>query len=161
MYPRAEEIVAVWEEMSEVLLGRLDALTEEDLVAPPVARVPSTDATLRGAIGYFSTYSLGNVISLQIWERVLEELPDVYDSIERGECQVRNQHADDDHQREEHEERPGEIHVLALERGEEHRAGRRQRQHNGGDLRARDDVRQQAADVRDEEVERHAQRVFA
>jgi carboxypeptidase Taq len=38
-----------------------------------------------GAIGYFSTYSLGNVMSLQIWERVLEELPDLYDSIERGE----------------------------------------------------------------------------
>jgi carboxypeptidase Taq len=38
-----------------------------------------------GAIGYFSTYSLGNVISLQIWERVLEDLPDVYDAIERGE----------------------------------------------------------------------------
>jgi carboxypeptidase Taq len=38
-----------------------------------------------GSIGYFSTYSLGNVISLQIWERVLEELPDVYDAIERGE----------------------------------------------------------------------------
>jgi carboxypeptidase Taq len=38
-----------------------------------------------GSIGYFSTYSLGNVISLQIWERVLEDIPDVYDAIERGE----------------------------------------------------------------------------
>jgi carboxypeptidase Taq len=38
-----------------------------------------------GSIGYFSTYSLGNVISLQIWERVLEDMPDVYDAIERGE----------------------------------------------------------------------------
>jgi carboxypeptidase Taq len=38
-----------------------------------------------GAIGYFSTYSLGNVMSLQIWERVLEDLPDVYESLERGE----------------------------------------------------------------------------
>ena len=38
-----------------------------------------------GSIGYFSTYSLGNVISLQIWERVLEDLPDVEDAIERGE----------------------------------------------------------------------------
>jgi carboxypeptidase Taq len=38
-----------------------------------------------GAIGYFSTYSLGNVMSLQIWERVLDDLPDVYDAIERGE----------------------------------------------------------------------------
>lgn len=38
-----------------------------------------------GSIGYFSTYSLGNVMSLQIWERVLDEIPDLYDSIERGE----------------------------------------------------------------------------
>ena len=38
-----------------------------------------------GAIGYFSTYSLGNVMSLQIWECLLDELPDLYDSIERGE----------------------------------------------------------------------------
>jgi carboxypeptidase Taq len=37
-----------------------------------------------GSIGYFSTYSLGNVMSVQIWERVLEDLPDVYDAIERG-----------------------------------------------------------------------------
>jgi carboxypeptidase Taq len=38
-----------------------------------------------GSIGYFSTYSLGNVMSLQIWERVLDEIPDLYDSIEHGE----------------------------------------------------------------------------
>ena len=37
-----------------------------------------------GHIGYFPTYALGNVISAQIWERVLEELPDVYDQFERG-----------------------------------------------------------------------------
>lgn len=38
-----------------------------------------------GSIGYFSTYSLGNVMSLQIWERILDEIPDLHDSIERGE----------------------------------------------------------------------------
>jgi carboxypeptidase Taq len=38
-----------------------------------------------GLIGYFSTYSLGNVMSVQIWERVLEEIPDLYDQFERGE----------------------------------------------------------------------------
>jgi carboxypeptidase Taq len=38
-----------------------------------------------GHIGYFPTYSLGNVISVQIWERVLEAIPDVYDQMERGE----------------------------------------------------------------------------
>jgi carboxypeptidase Taq len=38
-----------------------------------------------GSIGYFPTYSLGNVISLQIWERVMSDIPDLYERIERGE----------------------------------------------------------------------------
>ena len=38
-----------------------------------------------GTIGYFSTYSLGNVMSVQIWEKLKEELPDLDDRIERGE----------------------------------------------------------------------------
>jgi carboxypeptidase Taq len=38
-----------------------------------------------GAIGYFSTYALGNLISAQIWEKVLEDLPDIYDQFEQGE----------------------------------------------------------------------------
>jgi carboxypeptidase Taq len=38
-----------------------------------------------GSFGYFPTYSLGNVISVQIWERVKEELGDFDQSFERGE----------------------------------------------------------------------------
>ncbi len=38
-----------------------------------------------GALGYFPTYALGNVISVQIWERALEELGDVDERFERGE----------------------------------------------------------------------------
>jgi len=38
-----------------------------------------------GGFGYFPTYSLGNVISLQIWERVREAIPDLYDQFEQGE----------------------------------------------------------------------------
>jgi carboxypeptidase Taq len=38
-----------------------------------------------GQIGYFSTYSLGNVMSVQVWERVLEDLPDLEEGFERGE----------------------------------------------------------------------------
>ena len=34
--------------------------------------------------GYFPTYQLGNVISLQIWERLVEALPDVDSQIEAG-----------------------------------------------------------------------------
>jgi len=35
--------------------------------------------------GYFPTYQLGNVISLQIWEKVVEALPDVDAQLEAGE----------------------------------------------------------------------------
>jgi carboxypeptidase Taq len=38
-----------------------------------------------GAIGYFSTYALGNLISAQLWERIHKEMPDVDDQIRRGE----------------------------------------------------------------------------
>ena len=38
-----------------------------------------------GSIGYFSTYALGNLISLQIWEKITAELPDLADGFEQGE----------------------------------------------------------------------------
>ena len=38
-----------------------------------------------GSIGYFSTYSLGNIISCQIWEKALAAMPDLYEQFERGE----------------------------------------------------------------------------
>ena len=38
-----------------------------------------------GALGYFPTYALGNVMSVQIWERALEDLGDVDERFERGE----------------------------------------------------------------------------
>jgi carboxypeptidase Taq len=38
-----------------------------------------------GGMGYFPTYSLGNVISLQLWERVREALPDLDEQLEQGE----------------------------------------------------------------------------
>lgn len=37
-----------------------------------------------GGFGYFPTYSLGNIISVQIWEKVLSELPDLPDQFEQG-----------------------------------------------------------------------------
>ncbi len=70
IYPKPEEIVAVWEEISELLFDRLAALTPEDLNAPPSARVPTTDATLRGAIGYFSlheAYHVGQMGYVRKW----------------------------------------------------------------------------------------------
>ena len=38
-----------------------------------------------GVIGYFPTYSLGNVMSVQIWEALRRDLPDLDDQIEAGE----------------------------------------------------------------------------
>jgi carboxypeptidase Taq len=38
-----------------------------------------------GSFGYFPTYALGNVIGLQIWERVQADLPEVDEQFARGE----------------------------------------------------------------------------
>jgi carboxypeptidase Taq len=38
-----------------------------------------------GSLGYFPTYALGNVVSLQIWEQALAALPDLPGQIGRGE----------------------------------------------------------------------------
>jgi len=38
-----------------------------------------------GAIGYFPTYSLGNVVSVQLWEPLRAEIPDLDAQLERGE----------------------------------------------------------------------------
>lgn len=41
-----------------------------------------------GHIGYFSTYALGNLISVQLWERMLSDLPDLTEQIRRGEFEA-------------------------------------------------------------------------
>jgi carboxypeptidase Taq len=41
-----------------------------------------------GYIGYFPTYSLGNIISCQIWDKALAAMPDLYAQFERGEFQA-------------------------------------------------------------------------
>jgi carboxypeptidase Taq len=38
-----------------------------------------------GLIGYFPTYALGNIISVQLWEQLLEDVPDLHERIEQGE----------------------------------------------------------------------------
>jgi carboxypeptidase Taq len=38
-----------------------------------------------GSIGYFATYLLGTVMSVQIWQKILEDIPDLEEHIERGE----------------------------------------------------------------------------
>ncbi len=38
-----------------------------------------------GALGYFPTYALGNIMSVQIWERVRDDLPELDEQFARGE----------------------------------------------------------------------------
>ena len=38
-----------------------------------------------GMIGYFSTYALGNLVSVQLWEKILSDIPDIGDQIRSGE----------------------------------------------------------------------------
>jgi carboxypeptidase Taq len=38
-----------------------------------------------GLMGYFPTYALGNLISAQLWESVLGDIPDIEEQIEQGE----------------------------------------------------------------------------
>ncbi len=41
-----------------------------------------------GAMGYFPTYSLGNILSAQLWNRVLEDAPEIESEIARGQFDV-------------------------------------------------------------------------
>ncbi|MCD4673583.1 MAG: carboxypeptidase M32, partial [Anaerolineaceae bacterium] len=38
-----------------------------------------------GLIGYFPTYALGNLISVQLWEKIQEDIPNLEGQIEKGE----------------------------------------------------------------------------
>jgi len=37
-----------------------------------------------GSIGYFSTYALGNLISVQLWEKINQEIPNLMEQIRQG-----------------------------------------------------------------------------
>jgi carboxypeptidase Taq len=41
-----------------------------------------------GSFGYFPTYALGTIISVQLWERALSDLPDLSEQIEAGEFEA-------------------------------------------------------------------------
>jgi len=38
-----------------------------------------------GMIGYFATYALGNLLSVQLWEKMLKDIPNILDEMAKGE----------------------------------------------------------------------------
>jgi carboxypeptidase Taq len=72
-----KDLPAAWNERMDEYLG---------VEVPDDARGVLQDMHWAGAsLGYFPTYALGNVISVQIWERAKEELGDLDERFERGE----------------------------------------------------------------------------
>jgi hypothetical protein len=69
-YPDIQEIVSLWEDVTEKLMTRLKALTDEELAQPATFPVPAGDKTQRGAIvflNYHETYHIGQMAYLRKW----------------------------------------------------------------------------------------------
>jgi carboxypeptidase Taq len=72
-----DDVPAAWDEGMRRLLG-LDVPNPADGVLQDVH-------WSAGLMGYFPTYTLGNLMAAQLWERLADELPDVEGHLERGE----------------------------------------------------------------------------
>jgi carboxypeptidase Taq len=71
------DLPQIWNERMEQYLG---------VEVPDDARGVLQDTHwASGLIGYFATYLLGTVMSVQIWQKVLEDVPDLEEQIERAE----------------------------------------------------------------------------
>ena len=69
-YPEIQEIVSLWEDVTEKLMTRLKALTDEELAQPATFPVPAGDKTQRSAIvflNYHETYHIGQMAYLRKW----------------------------------------------------------------------------------------------
>ena len=71
-----DDLPQAWDEGMERLLG-ID-------VPGPAEGVLQDVHWSAGLLGYFPTYTLGNLIGAQIWARLEDDLPDVDDLLERG-----------------------------------------------------------------------------
>jgi carboxypeptidase Taq len=71
-----DDLPAAWDEGMHRLLG-IDVPNAADGVLQDVH-------WSAGLLGYFPTYTLGNLIAAQIWERLQDDLPDIDDLLERG-----------------------------------------------------------------------------
>jgi carboxypeptidase Taq len=72
-----DDVQAAWDEGMERLLGVR--------VPGPLEGVLQDVHWSAGLMGYFPTYTLGNLIGAQMWERLRDDLPDVDAQMERGE----------------------------------------------------------------------------
>jgi carboxypeptidase Taq len=72
-----DELPAAWDEGMARLLGVN--------VPGPVEGVLQDIHWSAGLMGYFPTYTLGNLIGAQLWDRLRDEVPDVDAAMERGE----------------------------------------------------------------------------
>ncbi len=74
---RVKDLPEIWNSRMKEYLG----------VAPPddASGVLQDVHWSGGMIGYFSTYALGNILSAQLWEKIMADIPDVYEQMRRGE----------------------------------------------------------------------------
>ncbi len=74
---KADDVPEAWNAKMQDFLG----------ITPPNAAVGALQDVhwSSGLIGYFPTYQLGNLISLQLWEQINAAIPDLADQIEHGE----------------------------------------------------------------------------
>jgi carboxypeptidase Taq len=72
-----DDVARAWDEGTERLLG-IEA-------TGPVEGVLQDVHWSAGLLGYFPTYTLGNLLAAQLWDRLRDDLPDIDGQIERGE----------------------------------------------------------------------------
>jgi hypothetical protein len=69
-YPKPEEILLAWEEISAQLTAALEAATDETLGKPSPERISSADGKISGVLMFFAsheTYHVGQVAYLRTW----------------------------------------------------------------------------------------------
>jgi hypothetical protein len=69
-YPEVSEIIALWDNVTEALMKRLEALDDADLSGPSPFPIPTPDNTKRGAIAFLNfheTYHIGQIAYLRKW----------------------------------------------------------------------------------------------
>jgi carboxypeptidase Taq len=77
---KADDVPEAWNARMQEFLG----------IMPPTTALGALQDIhwSSGLIGYFPTYQLGNLISLQLWDKINAAIPDLTDQIERGEFAV-------------------------------------------------------------------------